>query len=83
MRLGAVHPDPASLRRYLVDEGFMARKSGVYRLRPRSEWPRAHKTSRLRQRSRASANPETAPAPEPRHLVRSRRTWRRWWSGRR
>ena len=38
-RLGAVHPDPASLRRYLVDEGFMARKSGVYRLRPRSNWP--------------------------------------------
>lgn len=38
-RLGAVHPDPASLRRYLVDEGFMARKSGVYRLRPRSDWP--------------------------------------------
>ena len=38
-RLGAVYPDPASLRRYLVDDGFMARKSGVYRLRPRSDWP--------------------------------------------
>ena len=33
------YPDPASLRRYLVDEGFMARKSGEYRLRPRSDWP--------------------------------------------
>ncbi|HEY5519278.1 MAG TPA: DUF2087 domain-containing protein [Candidatus Limnocylindrales bacterium] len=38
-RLGAVHADPASLRRYLIDEGFMARKSGVYHLRPRSDWP--------------------------------------------
>jgi biotin operon repressor len=38
-RLGAVNADPASLRRHLVDEGFMARKSGVYRLRPRSDWP--------------------------------------------
>jgi len=38
-RLGAVNPDAASLRRYLVDEGFMARKSGIYRLRPRSDWP--------------------------------------------
>jgi DNA-binding transcriptional ArsR family regulator len=34
------HPDAASLRRYLVDEGFMTRKQGVYRLRPRSEWPK-------------------------------------------
>lgn len=34
------HPDAASLRRYLVDEGFMVRKQGVYRLRPRSEWPK-------------------------------------------
>jgi DNA-binding transcriptional ArsR family regulator len=38
-RLGARHTDPASLRRYLVDEGFMARKSSVYKLRPRSDWP--------------------------------------------
>ena len=37
--LGARHPDAASLRRYLVDEGFMTRKSSVYRLRPRREWP--------------------------------------------
>ena len=33
------NPDAASLRRYLVDEGFMARKASVYRLRPRREWP--------------------------------------------
>jgi DNA-binding transcriptional ArsR family regulator len=59
-RLGALHPDPASLRRYLVDEGFMGRKNGVYRLRPRSDWP----TSSGDQRSRANASAETAPAPE-------------------
>jgi hypothetical protein len=34
------HPDVASLRRYLVDLGFMTRDAGVYRLRPRTEWPR-------------------------------------------
>jgi len=33
------HPDAASLRRYMVDEGFMSRKASVYRLRPRREWP--------------------------------------------
>ena len=32
-------PDAASLRRYLVDEGFMSRKQSVYRLRPRGDWP--------------------------------------------
>lgn len=37
--LAVRHPDAASLRRYLVDEGFMTRKWSVYRLRPRSEWP--------------------------------------------
>ena len=39
MRLALRHPDVASLRRYLVDEGFMTRSSGVYRLLPQSEWP--------------------------------------------
>ena len=34
------HPDVAALRRYLVDEHFMARKQSVYKLRPRSEWPK-------------------------------------------
>jgi DNA-binding transcriptional ArsR family regulator len=38
-RLAVRHPDAASLRRYLVDEGFMARKGGIYRLRPRGTWP--------------------------------------------
>jgi hypothetical protein len=28
--LKQVHPDTAALRRYLVDEGFMARADGVY-----------------------------------------------------
>lgn len=62
-RLGAVHPDPASLRRYLVDEGFMVRKSGEYRLRPRSEWPWTTKQHEDDQRSRASASADTASAP--------------------
>ena len=38
-KLAVRHPDAASLRRHLVDEGFMARKQSVYRLRPRREWP--------------------------------------------
>lgn len=29
-RLAARHPDYAALRRYLVDEGFLARESGIY-----------------------------------------------------
>ncbi|MEX2546513.1 MAG: metalloregulator ArsR/SmtB family transcription factor [Chloroflexota bacterium] len=52
------HPDAASLRRYLVDEGFMTRKSSVYRLRPRREWPAPPD-----QRSRAKVSAETANAP--------------------
>ena len=63
-RLGAVHPDPASLRRYLVDEGFMSRKGGEYRLRPRSDWPRSQKQNDDDQRSRANASADTAAAPE-------------------
>lgn len=42
--LAVRHPDAASLRRYLVDEGFMARKQSVYRLRPRSSWPHSSTT---------------------------------------
>jgi DNA-binding HxlR family transcriptional regulator len=38
--LAVRHPDAASLRRYLVDEGFMARKQGVYKLLPRKDWPK-------------------------------------------
>ncbi len=67
-RLAVRHPDAASLRRYLVDEGFMARKSGVYRLRPRSDWPRTDMPVDARlervQRSRASVSAETAAAPD-------------------
>lgn len=37
--LGLRHPDVASLRRYLVDEGFMTRAGGTYRLAPESAWP--------------------------------------------
>jgi hypothetical protein len=33
------HPDVASLRRYLVDSGFMRREAGRYRLRPVEDWP--------------------------------------------
>ena len=39
MRLALRHPDVASLRRYLVDEGFMARERGTYRLLPSDGWP--------------------------------------------
>lgn len=39
MLLALRNPDVASLRRYLVDEGFMSRAAGIYRLRPPSDWP--------------------------------------------
>ena len=32
------HPDVASLRRYLVDNRYMQRERGVYRLNPRQGW---------------------------------------------
>ena len=38
-RLRAFHPDVAALRRYLVDDGYMERAGGVYRLRPEAGWP--------------------------------------------
>ena len=38
-RLALLHPDVASLRRYLVDLHFMARTRGVYRLEPATSWP--------------------------------------------
>ncbi len=38
-RLATVHPDVASLRRYLVDHGFMSRAAGQYRVNPHDEWP--------------------------------------------
>jgi DNA-binding transcriptional ArsR family regulator len=39
MLLALRHPDVASLRRYLVDEHFMTRAAGTYRLRPQQDWP--------------------------------------------
>ena len=39
MRLALRHADTASLRRYLVDEGFMTRERSVYALRPAADWP--------------------------------------------
>jgi DNA-binding transcriptional ArsR family regulator len=52
------NPDSASLRRYLVDEGYMTRKNSVYRLKPRRDWP-----APLVQRSRAKVKADTANAP--------------------
>ncbi len=56
--LAVRHPDAASLRRYLVDEGYMTRKNSVYRLRPRRDWP-----APVVQRSRAKVSADTANAP--------------------
>jgi DNA-binding transcriptional ArsR family regulator len=56
--LAVRNSDAASLRRYLVDEGFMTRKNSVYRLRPRRDWP-----APVIQRSRAKVKAETANAP--------------------
>jgi DNA-binding transcriptional ArsR family regulator len=56
--LAVRNPDAASLRRYLVDEGYMSRKNSVYRLRPRRDWP-----APIIQRSRANAKADTAKAP--------------------
>ena len=38
-RLAILHPDVASLRRYLIDLGFMSRTAGVYELLPVEGWP--------------------------------------------
>ena len=41
-RLALHHPDVASLRRYLVDEGYLAREAGVYtRTKPPAAAPEA------------------------------------------
>lgn len=39
MILALRHADVASLRRYLIEERFMARRNSIYWLLPRSEWP--------------------------------------------
>lgn len=41
MALALWHPDVASLRRHLVDEGFMRRQAGIYELLPAERWPAA------------------------------------------
>jgi DNA-binding transcriptional ArsR family regulator len=64
--LAVRHPDAASLRRYLVDEGFMTRKNSIYKLKPRRTWPApaGHDGGEASdQRSRAKVNAETANAP--------------------
>jgi hypothetical protein len=68
--LAVRHPDAASLRRYLVDEGFMTRKNSVYKLRPRRDWPTQPSAvaqppvlRRPTQRSRAKVSADTAKAP--------------------
>lgn len=38
-RPALLHPDVASLRRYLLDFRFMSRDHGRYRLNPTSAWP--------------------------------------------
>lgn len=39
MRLALRHPDVAALRRYLVENRYMERGGGVYRLLPEDDWP--------------------------------------------
>jgi hypothetical protein len=58
-RLAVRNPDAASLRRYLVDEGFMTRKQSIYRLRPRKEWP----TSSAAPVPNAKSSAEASAAP--------------------
>ena len=45
MRLALRHPDVASLRRYLVENGYMERGGGIYRLLPEDRWPTPETTA--------------------------------------
>ena len=45
MRLALRHPDVASLRRYLVENRYMERPGGVYRLLPETSWPSLETTA--------------------------------------
>jgi hypothetical protein len=38
-RLARRHADVAALRRYLVEEGYLARDAGTYQRRPTPDWP--------------------------------------------
>ncbi len=60
MALALRHPEVASLRRFLVDLGFMRREAGVYELRPPSEWPPGPVTAADRPPTsrRASCRPQ-------------------------
>lgn len=40
VRLASRHADVAALRRYLVEEHYLARAGGIYRRRPVADWPR-------------------------------------------
>lgn len=39
MRLALRHRDVAALRRYLVEDRYVSRAGGIYRLRPEADWP--------------------------------------------
>lgn len=45
MRLALRHPDVAALRRYLVENGYLERPGGVYRLLPEDRWPSLEATA--------------------------------------
>ena len=45
MRLALRHPDVASLRRYLIESGYMERGGGIYRLLPEERWPSLETTA--------------------------------------
>lgn len=45
MRLALRFPDVAALRRYLVENGYMERPGGVYRLLPEDRWPSLEATA--------------------------------------
>jgi len=44
-RLALRHPDVASLRRYLVENRYMERGGGIYRLLPEDRWPTLETTA--------------------------------------
>jgi len=46
MRLALRHPDVAALRRYLIENRYMERGGGIYRLLPEDRWPSLETTAR-------------------------------------
>lgn len=61
--LAVRHPDSASLRRYLIDEGFMTRKNSVYKLRPRRDWPTQPAQPTQAPMPTRASQPAGAPVP--------------------